>query len=252
MCFRIITVKNALLVMTLALSVLASAQTESTLYTFKETTSFWPQGALLEDSAGNLYGTTRAGGTYGVGTIFKMAPPVVTGGAWTLTTLYNFVPYGSGGYVPVSDLIMDSTGAFYGTTYSGGDPVCSCGVVYKLIPPATSGGAWTEQALYAFTGNNSDGRLPAAATLAMNSQGVLYGVTVRGGTWDSGVLYQLAPATGGTYTESVLYSFGNLGDASTPNGPLKNLADLSPTLRRQENLPLSRGARKPERSSNCV
>ena len=220
MCFRIFTLRNALLMMTVALSLLANAQTESTLHTFSETTSFWPQGALLEDSAGNLYGTTRAGGTYGVGTVFKMAPPAVSGGAWTLTTLYNFVPYGSGGYVPVSDLIMDSTGAFYGTTYSGGDPACSCGVVYKLVPPAKSGGAWTEHALYAFTGNNSDGRLPATAALTMNSQGVLYGVTVRGGTWDSGVLYQLAPATGGTYTESVLYSFGGLADGSTPNGPL--------------------------------
>jgi uncharacterized repeat protein (TIGR03803 family) len=219
MRFRIFALGNALLMITLALSGVVNAQTESTLYTFKETTSFWPQGALSEDSAGSLYGTTRAGGTYGVGTIFKMAPPTVSGGAWTLTTLYNFVPYGNGGFVPVSDLIADSTGAFYGTTYSGGDPVCNCGVVYKLIPPAKSGGAWTEQALYAFTGN-SDGRLPAMAALTMNSQGVLYGVTVRGGTWDGGVIYQLAPATGGTYTESVLYSFGDLADASTPNGPL--------------------------------
>ena len=54
----------------------------------------------------------------------------------------------------------------------------------------------------------------------MNSAGVIFGVTIRGGTWDSGVIYQLTPITGGTYTESVLYSFGDLADASTPNGPL--------------------------------
>jgi uncharacterized repeat protein (TIGR03803 family) len=54
----------------------------------------------------------------------------------------------------------------------------------------------------------------------MNAQGILYGVTLRGGTWDSGVIYQLTPVTGGTFTESILYSFGNLADASTPNGPL--------------------------------
>ena len=219
MRLRILSVKTSLLMITLALSIVVCAQTESTLYTFKESASFWPQGALLEDAAGNLYGTTRAGGTYGVGTIFKMTPPAVSGGAWTLATLYNFVPYGSGGYVPVSDLITDSTGALYGTTYSGGDPVCSCGVVYKLTPPSIAGGKWTEQALYAFTGNN-DGRLPATAALTNNPQGVLYGVTQRGGTWDSGVIFQLTPATGGTYTESVLYSFGNLTDASRPNGPL--------------------------------
>ncbi len=162
MRLRILSVKTSLLMITLALSIVVCAQTESTLYTFKESASFWPQGALLEDAAGNLYGTTRAEGTYGVGTIFKMTPPAVSGGAWTLATLYNFVPYGSGGYVPVSDLITDSTGALYGTTYSGGDPVCSCGVVYKLTPPSIAGGKWTAQALYAFTGNN-DGRLPATA-----------------------------------------------------------------------------------------
>jgi uncharacterized repeat protein (TIGR03803 family) len=205
---------------TLLLSHVAQAQTESTLHTFSATTSFWPQGALIEDAAGNLYGTTRGGGAYGVGTIFKMAPPTVSGGAWALTTLYNFVPYGNGGYVPISDLITDSTGAFYGTTFSGGDQLCNCGGVYKLVPPAQSGGAWTEQPLYSFTGDDIDGRLPATAPLTMSPLGVLYGVTLRSGTWDSGVIYQLAPSTGGTYTESVLYSFGDLAGASTPNGPV--------------------------------
>src|ERR1035437_1841099 len=160
MCLRILTLKNVLLILALiALSVLANAQTESTVYTFSETTSFWPQGALLEDSAGNLFGTTRGGGTYGVGTVMELSPPSVSGGAWTLTTLYSFIPYGSGGYVPMSDLVKDQAGAFYGTTYTGGDPICNCGVVYKLVPPAVQGGAWTESQLYAFTGN-SDGRLP--------------------------------------------------------------------------------------------
>ena len=220
MCPRIFTLRNTLLIMTLvALSLLANAQTESTLYTFSETTSFWPQGGLLEDSAGNLYGTTRGGGTYGVGTVMELSPPAVSGGAWTLTTLYNFVPYGSGGYVPISDLVKDQAGAFYGTTFNGGDPICNCGVVYKLTPPATQGGAWTEQQLYAFTGN-SDGRLPVAAALALTKSGTLYGVTMRGGTWDSGVIYQLTTKNGITYTESVLYSFGDLSDASTPSGPI--------------------------------
>src|SRR5260370_28793146 len=107
---RRITVGNVLLLITLALSGPASAQTESTLYTFKETTSFWPQGSLLEDSMGNLYGTTRGGGTYGVGTIFELSPPTVSGGAWKLTTLYNFVPYGIGGYLPVSDILAHNAG----------------------------------------------------------------------------------------------------------------------------------------------
>ena len=219
MRFRIFTLRNALLIMILSLSALANAATESLLYTFKENTSFWPQGGLLEDSAGNLYGTTRAGGTYGVGTVFELSPPAVLGGAWTITTLYNFVPYGSGGYVPISDLVRDQSGALYGAFYDGGDAVCNCGGVYKLVPPAISGGAWTESVLYAFKAN-SDGRLPTMATLALTTKGTLYGVTTRGGTWDSGVLYQLTTTTGKTYTEKVLYSFGDLADASTPNGPV--------------------------------
>jgi uncharacterized repeat protein (TIGR03803 family) len=219
MCFRILTLRNALVIMILSLSVLANAQTESLLYTFGETTSFWPQGGLLEDGSGNLYGTTRGGGTNGVGTVFELSPPAVSGGAWTITTLYNFIPYGSGGYVPVSDLVKDQAGAFYGTFYSGGDPTCNCGGVFKLVPPAVTGGTWTESALYAFKGS-ADGRLPAAATLALTTTGTLYGVTTRGGTWDSGVLYQLTTKNGKAYTESVLYSFGDLADASTPNGPV--------------------------------
>jgi len=166
MRFRIFTLRNALLITTLALTTLANAATESLLYTFSETTDFWPQGALIEDNLGNLYGTTRGGGTYGVGTVFELSPPAVSGGAWTLTTLYSFVPYGSGGYVPVSDLVRDQAGAFYGTVYTGGDPVCNCGGVFKLVPSKT-GGAWTESMLYAFKGK-ADGRLPAAATLGTN------------------------------------------------------------------------------------
>ena len=221
MCLRVLTLKNALLILALiAIPVMANAQTESTVYTFSETTSFWPQGALLEDSAGNLFGTTRGGGAYGVGTVMELSPPTVSGGAWTLTTLYNFIPYGGGGYVPMSDLVRDQAGAFYGTFFSGGDPTCNCGGVYKLVPPAQSGGAWTESMLYAFKGN-SDGRLPVqTAALALTKSGTLYGVTSRGGTWDSGVLYQLTTKNGKTYTESVLYSFGDLADASTPSGPV--------------------------------
>ncbi|PYX48713.1 MAG: hypothetical protein DMG79_11170 [Acidobacteria bacterium] len=208
------------LIATLAFSSLANAiATESTIYTFGESTSFWPQGGLLEDSAGNLYGTTRAGGTYGVGTVFELSPPAVSGGAWTITNLYSFVPYGSGGYVPISDLVRDQKGSFYGTYYSGGDPSCNCGGVFKLNPPAVQGGAWTEVSLYAFK-QSGDGHLPTPFALALTTTGTLFGTTSRGGTWDSGVLYQLTTKNGISYTESVLYSFGDVGDGITPNGPV--------------------------------
>ncbi len=218
MRYRISILATALILATLAITPLANAATENLLYTFGEQTAFWPQGALLEDGSGNFYGTTRGGGAYGVGTVFELSPPAVAGGAWTLTTLYSFVPYGSGGYLPISDLVRDQKGSFYGTFYSGGDPTCNCGGVYKLTAPAVAGGAWTEAAIYSFT--ESDGHLPVPFALALTTTGTLYGTTVAGGTYGGGVLYQLTTKTGKTYTETVLYSFGEVGDASVPNGPI--------------------------------
>ena len=219
MCFRILTLRNAVLIMTFALSALANAQTtQSTLFMFNKGTDFWPQGGLVEDAAGNLYGTTRGGGAYGVGTVYELSPPTVSGGSWNQTLLYSFVPYGNGGYVPISDLVKDSAGAFYGTFRFGGDPVCSCGGVYKLTPPVVKGGAWTESAIYSF--QTSDGHLPSTGALALTPSGTVYGTTLQGGTWDSGVLYQLTTQDGITYHETVLYSFGDLGDASSPSGPI--------------------------------
>ena len=97
--------------------------------------------------------------------------------------------------------------------------VCGCGAVYKLVPPAVKGGVWTEQVLYAFSSQNADGRLPVAA-LVFGSAGTIYGVTSQGGANDSGVIYELAPGTGSSYTETVLHSFGKEGDGITPNGPV--------------------------------
>jgi uncharacterized repeat protein (TIGR03803 family) len=200
---------------------MASAQTQNILFSFTETGSFWPQGGLVQDAKGNLYGATEGGGTYGVGTIYELTPPAKAGGAWTQSTIYNFLSWGTTGYMPSSELTMDGTGALYGATYYGGDARCVCGVVYKLTPPAKQGGAWTQQVLHAFTSTSTgtDGRLPNAAVV-VNKQGTIYGVTQQGGIWDSGVLYQITPVKGGTFTETVLYSFGNGDDASTPNGPL--------------------------------
>ncbi len=209
----------ALIVAALTLTAVAHAATETLLYTFTETGDFWPQGALIEDTSGNFYGTSRGGGAYGVGSMFELSPPAVVGGAWTIATLYSFVPYGSGGYVPISDLVRDQKGNFYGTFYSGGDPSCNCGGVYKLTAPAVAGGAWTEAAIYSFK-EVGDGHLPAAFAMALLANGTLYGTTIRGGTFDSGTLYKLATKNGTTYTETVLYSFGEVGDAYTPNGPI--------------------------------
>jgi uncharacterized repeat protein (TIGR03803 family) len=200
-----------------ALSITARAQTASTIYSFALHDSFWPEGGLVEDASGNLYGTTVGGGTYGTGTVYQLSPPVKGSTTWTKTVLYSFQPWGSTGHTPSSELTIDSSGNLYGVTWSGGDGRCHCGVLYELIHPATSGAPWTHLVLHAFTNTNNDGRLPNAAVVL--SSNTIYGVTQQGGLYDSGIVYRLIPGkNGGTY--SVIYSFGANNDASGPNGPL--------------------------------
>jgi len=83
--------------------------------------------------------------------------------------------------------------------------------VFELSPPATSGGSWTESILHSFSG--ADGEVPLAG-LIMDTDSTgqllhLYGTTNAGGTQGWGTVYKLTPpsASGGSWTESVLYSF---------------------------------------------
>ena len=200
-----------------ALRVPASAQTESTIYTFTLHDSFWPEGGLVEDASGNLYGTTVGAGTYGAGVAYKLSPPAKGKTAWTKSVLWNFQTWGRTGYTPSSELAIDSSGDLYGVTWSGGDGRCHCGVLYELVPPATVGAPWSQVVLHAFTNTGNDGRLPNGPVVL--SSNTVYGVTRQGGLNDGGIVYQFIPGNnGGTY--SVLYSFGANSDASLPNGPV--------------------------------
>ncbi len=200
-----------------ALRVPATAQTASTIYSFSLHESFWPEGGLVEDASGNLYGATVGGGTYGTGTVYQLSPPAKGSTTWKKTVLYNFQPWGITGHTPSSELAIDTSGHLYGVTWSGGDGRCHCGVLYELVPPATAGGPWTHFVLHAFTNTSNDGRLPNAPPVL--SSNTIYGVTQQGGLHDSGIVYQFIPGkNGGTY--SVLYSFGANSDANWPNGPV--------------------------------
>src|SRR5262249_27533773 len=86
----------------------AGSGTITTLATFTGTNGANPQAGLLMDGSGNLYGTTRNGGAYNDGTVFKVAP-----GSGVITTLASFSVYV--GYFPLSSLVMDGSGNLYGT-----------------------------------------------------------------------------------------------------------------------------------------
>jgi len=142
-------------------------------------------GALILDSAGNLYGTTGGGGATGYGTVFKLTPQ--PDGHWKETILHNFTG-GAQGVQPAAGVVMDKASNFYGTTTAGGDPNCGCGVVYKFSPGSNR--KWIYTVLHRFTGYDGAG---PNANLILDSKGNLYGTTTTGGAGGYGVAFELTP-----------------------------------------------------------
>lgn len=189
--------------------------TETVLYSFNPNNrgAYFPYAGLIFDAAGNLYGTTVGGGD-GSGTVFELSP--ASGGAWTETVLYTFNPSNSDGSYPYGGLTRDAAGNLYGATLQGGGSGCNgfgCGTVFELTPSA--GGTWTETVLHSF-GTGTDGQAPSAVTLTMDSSGNLYGTTSLGGSYSYGTAFELAPAAGGAWAETVLHSFGLYKDGRNP------------------------------------
>jgi uncharacterized repeat protein (TIGR03803 family) len=169
----------------------------------------YPNGGLVLDAAGNLYGTTSEGGQvpFGFGVVFKLD---TTGNE---TVLHTFTGGTDGGY-PFAGLVRDAAGNLYGTAPSGGNPACEdgCGVVYKVD---TTG---QETVLYSFTGE-PDGLAPFSA-LIRDALGNLYGTTVGGGAFGRGIVFKLDTAG----KETVLHSFAGYpsdgeGGGFTIGGP---------------------------------
>ena len=178
---------------------LAHAQTYTTLYSFGVGSSgYVPEAGVIRDSAGNLYGTTYAGGNYDVGTVYELD----TNGQFNL--LYSFS--GASGAYPAANLIEDSAGNIYGTTLGA---LSGPGVIFKLDTATNQ-----ETTLNTFT--RSDGANPQSS-LVRDSEGNLYGTTIFGGTSGYGVVFELN--TAGELT--VLYNFTGGTDGGKPNGIIR-------------------------------
>jgi uncharacterized repeat protein (TIGR03803 family) len=192
---------------------------ETTLYVFKGGADGADPGYgdLVFDQAGNIYGTTEAGGVPqkpaspcrigGCGVVFVLTP---SNGGWTERVIYSFS--GSDGEMPLSGVTLDSVGKLYGTTFEGG--ANGLGVVYQL---ASSGSYWNESVLYSFTGG-ADGDSTYGG-LIIDPSGNLYGANAGGYSSSvPAVVFKLTPS-GGTWTYSPVYSF-NGGDECGPRGTL--------------------------------
>ncbi|MFZ0285866.1 MAG: choice-of-anchor tandem repeat GloVer-containing protein, partial [Terriglobales bacterium] len=222
-----------------------------------------PNGGLVIDAAGNLFGTTEGAVTEGAGLVFELSPGT---NGWTESLPHIFClnyPDCSDGAQPMAGVTIDKAGNLYGTTMFGGQPnKVGWGVAYELSPTKSG---WTETVLKVFT-SVTGGRTSAGITIdpagnlygglsqgrpdscggyfrllpfeevqlsggcspgsdLVYSSGALFGSTGEGGTKSQGLVFKFTK-NGNRVTQTTLYNFcqqTNCADGSIPNG--------SPTLR---------------------
>jgi hypothetical protein len=239
--------------------------TETVLYSFPTPKQgFLPQGDLIFDRAGNLYGATQFGGGYGTtcnnfykycGAVFELSPPKTKGGKWTEKVLHGFKGVAPGaqfgdGANPNGGLVLDGKGAVYGTTYFGGNNVkgecqggvggTGCGIVFKLVPPTQKRGKWSEKVLHQFDGQDGSN---SSAGVVFDGSGNLYGTTFFGPPNGSGLVFELKKPSGKvhSWTGTMLHAFSDGNDGSSPAAGL--VFDSAGNLYGTTNVATSQSAR---------
>ncbi len=208
----------------------------TTLHSFDRKDGSSPNGGLIFDAAGNLYGTTSDGGAYyDGGTVFELSPG---SGGWTFSVLHSFCevfgcPDGGG---PLAGLVQDKNGNLLGAARAG---PYDMGVVFELSPGSNG---WTYSILYSFGSRSDDGSDPMDAP-ALDPTGNIYGTTYFGGRDGFGTVFELTPGCNG-WCEKLLRQFDSKDGAnpegsvafdskgnlySTTNGRTNNVFELSPT-----------------------
>jgi uncharacterized repeat protein (TIGR03803 family) len=164
--------------------------TEKVLHSFKDNSKdgYDSWAGLVRDAAGNLYGTTTAGGASSCGTVFTLAPGV--GGKWTEKVLHSFEKNTKDGCVPLASLVIDAGGNLFGTTFYGG--VYSDGTIFELRPGTDD--RWTEKVVHSFNWSLyiKDGTFPGSG-LTFDTKGNLYGATENGGALNFGTVFEFTP-----------------------------------------------------------
>jgi hypothetical protein len=192
--------------------------TEKVLYSFgaaRDGTN--PNGGLVLNRKGTIYGTTLYGGYYGggcakvgCGTVFKLKPPSGKGETWTEEQIHVFKDGNDGGW-PQTGVTPDAKAYLYGTTI---------GTVFRLTPPLSrTSTSWGLATLYTFVGCGSG--CDPQGTLIFDLSGKIYGTTYSALS-TSGTVYSLVPPTrkGGAWTFSILYGFLGAPDGAQPQAGL--------------------------------
>ena len=190
---------------------LAQAQTFTALHQFAtQTDGAFPEGAVLRDAAGNLYGTTTSGFQLDGGTVFK----IDSRGNESILFAFNNGPVT--GLFPTGTLIQDRAGNLYGVALGGP----GAGVLYKVSPQGK------ETILFAFQGGLGvdTPELPAGGII-MDQSGNIFGAAQFGSDQSCeigcGSIFQLDPAG----NLNLLHRFTGGSDGGNPIGPLVQDAD---------------------------
>jgi uncharacterized repeat protein (TIGR03803 family) len=145
--------------------------TETVLHSFQGLDGTQPEGTLIFDASGNIYGTAYFGGLNSEdGSVFELSP---SNGGWTFSVLHLFDFSAGEGADPVAGVTMGSDGNLYGTTLGGG--AGDNGTIFRLV---NAGGSWTYQTLHSFF--VEFGAAPFGG-VTFDSQGNMYGTTITGG-----------------------------------------------------------------------
>lgn len=167
--------------------------TYATIWQFPNTGASAPASDLTADAAGNLYGTTFAGGRYGYGSVYELVKPATATGQWQIKYLHYFNGLADGSH-PIGGVTFLSDGRLVGTTSGGG--AYGYGKVFLMTKGAA--GYWSLQAIRVFTGQ-ADGMTPAS-TLTVDKNDNIYGTTLGGGKTNAGcmpgLVYQNVPSSG--------------------------------------------------------
>jgi len=171
-----------------------------------------PYGGVTLDAAGNVYGTTVAGGNGGAcagdgcGVVYRIG---LRGGE---RVLYDFKG-GRDGFGPGGPVVFDAHGDLFGATPDGG--LHGDGVVYELTPRPY--GPWRLHVVHAFRGLD-DGSSGFLGRLHIDGVGDIFGVAELGGAHQAGTVFEVIPGTNGTWTFVPLHEFVGTPDGAFPYG----------------------------------